>query len=661
MSSKQAQINRTTDRRTFMKTVGTVAGASALGVGSMQSDRLSPVQESEAIAPAVVGGLLLAGGVSGAVVGVAGTAAYYKYFGNNDVDVSDIEQHNAVDDVHYVSSVIEGQRAGSTGVRQMVKSDYIDPPLDENAYAKAAFSEFETAAAIDIINGNNAQAENSARRANREQTTIAYSTVIRGFNQALIGDDENDGLIQALVTSFQHSTGQWTIDNKSLKGSSNELHRIHPTSSMNGWEPVPASEHLDSDGNGTGKYLVFKREWTPSEAPVDPAEIDEIQGPVEIYGIAAETEFEDSVVIAPNGKFIDHSTPGIGRANFHVSHPDTGDATPLKGKLYWDALSAIDSTYEDLHNDKIPTYVTELDNSLSEGLIDPADLFSPRDALRHFDQTDERTQMAARMAFHGIGAPGSDYTFSAEIAHEDLVSDSKWGQLYVSFASGVDGYTLEPGTVIPSTDYRVAYFGYHREDTGEWTERMLTGNYDLEILDVTDVEDEVDVETEGRTAGTNGEVLVWDEEEQGEAPDILKYPNDHSDWRIAIGGATNSSTHTPDEVSEETEGKYRLPSTALNEGELVERIRWIRPPKLDRRVEYLNDLGSVSEDQITTRLERQSELIEKIESLESTAGGGGGVLFDDGIPSLPGLTALESLIVVAAGALGFNLALSATN
>jgi hypothetical protein len=664
----------------MLQTTAAAGGAAALGTGAVP-DQIDPVGESEAIAP-LVAGALVGGGI---IAGAAGTVAYAKLTGG-DGDVEEIKDSLVYNRSHDIASTMQGQREGE--LRQSIRQDWIEPDPDTTPFAKTAWSEIDGAAGFEIVNGNNAEAQTAAFQALDRQFTIAYWNAIQGHNRALIGGEDTPGLMTAMAnavdggettgdsgTTIGRDLGNFSVSGTHLQYSTaymNDIIAVDPDQLRNphDWEPVEASRYTWTDDNDEeqdpGYYTLFKRTW--QNAPVPPSEIEEIPvDEVTLYGIPCMGSYNNDKASMAKlwSSHIDTATDGANRSvDVSVTHPERESVEPLQQTLYSRYLQAIDDGYSTI-SDQVTTYVDSLDDALAEGVIDPADIYSPSDAIDQFAGTSQQSQFAAQMTFNGIGAPSTDHTYEARIKHDDLASDDHWGQLFVSFASGTENVELTPGRIITPDEYRGAYFGFVRQDNQDFTRRVLSDDSDLEILDIRGTTGEQEYESDA-TAKEGGEVTVY----QGEdPPEPIQFPAENDGYSIVVQGAVNKSTHPVTEVKgESTENgqRYYLPSTNIPEGESIEQIRLIQPVNLEEATPYVSDPGNISQDAIVERLESRAELIQQIEELnDGPLGGGGGLfdggLFDGGLPTLPGLGVLESAVVVGGGSILTLLGLSAAS
>jgi hypothetical protein len=274
----------------------------------------------------------------------------------------------------------------------------------------------------------------------------------------------------------------------------------------------------------------------------------------------------------------------------------------------------------------IPDYVQSVSDSYQQGDIDLSDVLSTGDIFDQFSSSPEQQRLASNLLSVGLPVP-ENTGVEALISHPDLQSDEVWGHLYPRF-SVEDPAPIQPGTTLPSSDYSMAYFGSYNSD-GELNTQILSGDSDLQVLDVTGLDDTSDVSVESRdgSAGENSGVVIY----RGEDPPApIQYPADHSDWTIVITGATNQSTHSPSEVTKDG-NEYSIPSTDLAAGEGVEEVRLVPPSNYTDPVEPVTNATDTDAEELTSALESVKETIDEIEQSGSNAGGAA----LGSLPSLP--------------------------
>ena len=663
------------NRRQMMKTVGAAGGLAAVGVGAGPK-QMQLAQRSEAIAPAVaIVGLGIAAGV--------GIYTVDKVFsGGGSVDETAIAEN----EVHAVASGIASQRAS---LRDSIRSELVEPQVTKNAFAKSAFNEIEAAAAKEFVDGNGSEAQNAAEKALDRQYTIALWNALQGWNSAIIGSEEEPGLIAAAALSANEGTGQFsgqyapaTTNGTNSKNGISSLAELTGPDDSNWynsgsmWQDIPEIDLKAVEAGKTDNgYVGWKFQIQQDIFPVKPSNIEELPiedgNPVEVYSISFTDSFDSNRCPFPAGDWFwnavdTSSSPRSAIPNYKITHPDRDTTNPMDGFITYDELQAIYSSRQQLLTD-LTDYIDTLDQALAEGTIEPANIISPSAAMEEFGEADSQSGFAARLAFSGIPTP-DDLSYKAKVQHPDIQSeDGLWGTLFIAFVDQqtADNTNVSAGTTIPAADYRQAYLGIYREDNGNWDEILLTSKADegtdqaLEILDVdgtTDVEPWAPVEEES-TAGANGKVVVWDEETMGEAPDQIRYPADHDGWTVTVEGAATQSSHGVSEVEApgEEETQWVLPSTNLAEGEAIEEIRISGPVKYRQPVDYVQNPGNVNEEKIENRLDGTQRLIEEIRELENS-GVGVGVGPDIDIPTIPGLGVIESAVVVILAFAGLNAA-----
>jgi hypothetical protein len=633
-------------RRGMLKTAGAAGGVAALGTGAVpqsvpQSHRLTMTQESEAFAPIL----------AGVAVGVIGTSAGFAIaeWLNNE-SASELAEDTVENAVHTRATGVAGQRET---LRSRITEQFVSPTYDETPFADAAFNQFQAAAALELVNGNGVgQAESAAFSALDEQTTIAYYNKIQSWNQAIIGGQNNDGLMAALVNALNQGTGQLSTTANNENDGSQAINsynvKAYGKSKFSNWQPVDAAEIGD-----TGNFVVWKREW--SNAPTPVSSIDDIEADkVNIYSIS--TEWSNSSnsgegMICPWGDFIDHPNKYVHGTYLEVTHPSRATTRPLDGTVFHDYFASVDKTYSEYTSNEIPDYVSILDQALAEGLIQPSEVLGPRAAYAEFADASDQQRFAAEMTFGGLAAP-EKYSYQAKVSHANIQSDSLWGLLFIAYGDN-EAKDLKPGMTLQPSEYQGAILGFNRQDNGNFDRRYLSGNSKLEILDIDGGEEIVD-KPEDRTAGPNGRVVVWPDSRDQEAPDAIKLPGDHQGWTIAITGAQNRDTVRVSEVRLEDDG-HVVPDTDLSEGELIEQIRIQAPIGMTNPVQYTDPSGNINEEQVRQNVKGTNELVEEIKDLDDGIFAGGGSL---DIPTLPGFGPIESIIIVALAFFGLNAASS---
>jgi len=635
MSKTQTQhehggIDREINRRQMLKGLATLGGASAVGIGSMQHPRLSPVQRSEGYLFAGVAAITLAA-VGGGLI-VAGW----------DSDTSDVDPDQELEDQLYFAaeSVAEGR---SNWVAEM-DGNYAVSDDQQTPYAQLAWSEIRTRVARARVQGlSESEALKEAGDALDKQTTRSVTNIIERWNTGV------SALIEQIAFDLDESVGVFII--KANDGS--EYRPARTDASRND------ADGVEGTGDGSGNFFVQEKSV---DTPVPASNLEGRESDLVEFGLFTDRAGGDPWLLKPTNKdgWTSWNDYIYNSSDLIASHTDLGDVTVLSPETYNHATSSILSAYNSISSD-LSTYVSTMYSSFEEGLVEPADILTPTELYGQFATASEQSRMGAELAAVGALHPGTDKLgWRAKVSHPDLESESQWGQLYL-MAQGKESLDIRSGTTIAASDYEVAYLGFEAADSGEWVPRMLDGSEPLEILDTEGLDTDVSVaEPPSASAGTNGEVIVWSTTDQGEAPDQLKYPADHSEWSVDIRGSVNSSQHPISDVStrEDDEGgtEYYIASTDLNEGETIEDITIKQDVTFSQTSTHVDDATTVDPEKVKQQVQEYQELKEALEQLNSGFGGGG--LFGGGFPTLPGLNVVETIIVAILALAGLNFATS---
>lgn len=616
------------DRRTFLKASGSAVGVATVGGASMHSDRLAPVGSSEAIC------LPCAGVAVGTVAGAHAGLEVYNLISDSD-DAEEIAEEAAENEIHATAQGIASQRES---FRDETQTRWIDRDPDDTPTADAIFTEAEALAVEQVVEGNSVDAESIALDAVDKHMTITIVNTLRGWNEAWVGSDEEDGLLGALVADFEFGTGQFQNDVSSDSNSSVVFSPEAVSDVATETDYVSAVEGSEVDGNPVMVEITIPGSEFPHPlSDIDEIDVDEFSyySPVvdaaedigvcgsPIWGLGVQSHV-DSVT----NYVYRNSREGIQTV---VNHPDYDAARPVDHALYQDFSDLLSDIRTDLIS-QVETYVSTLNDQLAEGVIDPEDIVSPSVLVESFADSDEQTRTAAHLAATGAHVPEGNLGFQAEVSHPDLESDSLWGQLFISYAPDHEPEPVSPGLTVSSDDYDLAYLQFNREDTGDPETRLLSGDEDLEILDMDDLDNTDDIDTSdgaAQEAGENGRVTVWEGTE--DVPEPIEFPNDHEGHTIEITGDVNSDTAPVGDVEEDEDG-YFVPETSLEEGETVHEVRIVGSIDMTKTTSYVQDPGEVNEEDIQERLDGMRELRDEIEALDDSGlvGGGGGFL-DDGL------------------------------
>jgi hypothetical protein len=651
MSKTQVKTDKKgIDRRAFLRASAGVLGTTTVGGASMHVDQLAPVGKSKAFGPLAAGAVVVGAAAGMEVLGVGKADGI---FGSG--DTSDLSQDTIENEVHSIAATIDAMR---TSDRDEIQSRWTSKSADNNPTAHSVFMEAEFQAADAILSGNEFDAKSIAQNAVDKHVSIATYNHLMGINEPLIGSEEQDGLVAAFTMSLEHSTGQFVYQGT-------EQLTAYPESIID--DSSRASPVPESEVGSSGEYAMFEVEIPGSAFPMDLAQIDEIDGDSAtgyVFGV-------------PNGiLFTAHKgTPGNvkgsmasafsntwrGSGSFECTHPDRSTAEPIDLDLHNSYNTMLANTRSTLLT-QVETYVDTLNNKLAEGVIDPNDLISPQTAIEKFANTGHQSATAARLAFTGAAVPTNidkDLSFKAKVSHPDLASDSLWGDLWVALSNPDASPDLQAGMTITASEYDMAYLTFDRKDTGEPETRIFTGDSDLQILDMTDMDGEQSITEQSGQTVENGEVLVWKGQEN--VPEPIEFPADHSGWILNVVGAENresvpvgnvTSTQNDNGVME-----YYAPVSSLSEGEAIEDVILQPSVGLEQPTTYIQNPGDVSTEDIEERVQTMNDLAEAIEDLEdSGVTGGGGGLLDFGSVGGKVQKAIAGVIALMVGLAGLNAA-----
>lgn len=642
MTKAQTQTDESgIDRRTFLRASAATVGAATVGAGSMHSDRLSPVGEAEAIAPAVV-----VAGAAGVTVGAGAAVAVYEWHAESG-DVDEGAEDDLLQDQLYETglSVAEGRENWVKETEELYSSS------SDNPFTRAAWSALNTEVTRMVLEGKS-QTEilSEAQDVLNSQYLISVHNILERWNAGV------NALIEQFIVDYNAGTEAFRLH---LNNVVHELVSVEPEHVSSDWEPVEASA-VD------GGYLVYRVEADdlPTNHTFDEVnrsmypEIEDIDQDRPEYLAIMYSDEEDPTV---SGPFEDQfsSPTGITVANSEWEDGDDADehgAVVLDEKVFEPALSRITSGFEEIEDD-LDVFVDSMYNAIHEGSIQPSQLLGPTDIFRQFADSEEQALVATQLAASGVNVP-SHSGYQAEISHDDIVSETLWVWFWPYVDEDVE---ISAGTTLTPDDYGMAYIAYHSAVDGEFQTRVLSGSdSDLEIhsLDGVDGQEDLVDDTEGIAAGDDGEVIVWDEETHGDAPDALLYPNDHEEWSIIVYGASNQSTHEISEVVED-DGVYSLPETDLNDGEQVENVTLVPSVDFVQPVSIIDDPADIDEEDIQQRVDAMEDLYDALEEWaddDSLIGGGGlfGGGMPDWFPKAPGLTRAQTAVAGAGGLLALN-------
>lgn len=639
-------------RRSMLKaTAGSVAAA---GAATQLPAGQRPVGDAEAVGP-VTGTLTL-----GAVV-FAGGAIIWANMAPSQEDVEDTTDLIIENEVHSVAEGVAGQRSQRN---DLLQAEWIDKTATHTPYADAAWSQFETAAAIELINGNSVtDAKQAARKELYKHYAVAKNNAIQYWNAALTGDDENSGLMRAIHLAQVEGTNQLDV----VIGTTTDFFQ-----SFDGLQLYDSLSDIGTKGGDflssastdayefagpetpNGRQLFVKRQWPlpqdnhdydPSNLTWDQFDVSADDWPIEIFEIPGNFTGSYDGVSDRNGEAL--ISPFVGNFDtLQVTHPDRDTINAVDLSLLRNYFQKIDSTYTTIKND-LSTWVETLDARLAQGAVDPVNVISRVSGYQEFANVDDkRGRWLADMAFSGMGT--AEWAASEiKVSHPDLAEDL-WGDLFLSFDG--DSMEIKREQTIQSSEYNMAFFGYYRKDNGEYETRVLSGDRSLDVLDI---KTDSGVESADPDTSDSGNVVLWDGD--GETPEIfngtkynstvlLEGPNGTMDTYTLANTTTDNQTVLLDE------------STSL---ESVERVRVVPSLEYDNYSYVVDDPSNPNIESMEDRIQHARMTREQIEELIAKNSGpavpGFGI---PGVPTLPdwipGEGFTQWLVVGGAGLAGLK-------
>lgn len=544
-------------RRSFVRTVGMVAGASAVGA-STQTDMVpSPVGGAHAF-DASNDALPL--GLAGTTVAspAAGAAGIYLFLKGQAQDVDLNPEDNSQTRVWSAANGIASTRAGPKGPRREIENTFKNKASGESAYAHAAMAEMRTAAAKAVFEGRSDEAESDALDAVNRQTTRSLTMLFETWNQAVLTMAESGTMLE------NYNQGA-----DSLHAAGGDVAPIDGYADTASLDLEQISSQSPEGENGT---LLYKYN-VPSSLP-SPSSFEDRDTGFEVYcptSISASTDILGPCTFKSHTSLFDEDTGGFTKGSFEARHPDLDTQVILDGSLYDSVISQIATEYNDLKAN-LSDYVQTLVDGLEQGTIEPTEVFGPRDLATEYGSSDKRAQLAREYMAIGAGLP-DDVGYRARVSHPALEADSLWTDLYLDLADGMS-VDLNGPTTIPSADYNSALIGYYGETTGEYLTRSLPGSSDLQVLEV-DMQEQNVLETNSVTVGTDGRIELGSPDEL--PPPYSSPETKYDDWEIVFQAA-NGNTHATSRTDLVIEDDLvYLPSSSLSEGQTIEQIR-ANPP-----------------------------------------------------------------------------------
>jgi len=626
------------NRRQMIKTIGAAGGAAAVGTGAAPHPGISSVGQSEAFIWDAIE-------ASGAGLGPGVVAGIYNGVFKSDIDEDDISDDRE-DRVHETAEALS---IGKETWEDLATHEYqntSDP--DQTPFGEAAWTEVRTRTVIGHANEKDrTEVKSDCRDAValqyiRSVVNImeAHNSIMEAYAPELAGEMANgweqvtqiDGSNWFVPYTSSNDLGdfsKWTID---VDGSETPIGVKLEVEEGQSFDWPRGFGPSDLEGREEGLNLYFPGSSVSDTLIVPIADLSSSRPPA----------MPTDATTFPN------SDTGI-----FVTHSNRATTRLWSETLFREVMSKIDTAYDNVQAD-VGTFVDEYYDQAEFGDFEPARSLTPSQLYSEFSTGSDQERIIAELAATGLDVP-EDAGIQAKISHPDLPVDEAWGWLFPRLND--PSRSLTAGDTLTSSEYSLAWFVRVTDDTTETKPYTLSGDSDLKIIDVDTPESE-DVETgDDLTAGSNGSVVVWSTVEKGEAPDPIKYPSDHSAWSITVVGSSNRSNHSPTELEENSveEGtEYVLPTTSLNEGELVESIRIVSPLGFEQPIDYVSDPTSINPSDIQERYERMTDFYDQVRDAFGFNGGGGGIF--DGFDGLFGLGAIETIIVAVLGLAGLNAA-----
>jgi hypothetical protein len=638
----------------MIKTVGAAGGVAAVGSGAV-SQQNSPIQTAAAASKckaALMGAAWF--------TGVSGLKDCFPWSSDPDIDENDAARLQ----VYKTVNALANERGGPGGFRTSLIADFKDAPTDESAYSYAAWSEWQTAAALETLSGNSqSDAESAAMDALRAHTTRTIINHVEAWNNAVTTLIENGTLVQ-------------TIEENLDGGSDGAINM--PTTNYNGYVKAPTSSEIASiDGDGeispvevsqveSGGYCVWELTVPDNHLPTHLGNLDDREEQLTVLAPAGYDTGGGKNLAVPYRQWVfddawqtsstDSPYNPSESIKIKSTHPDVDKTVlGLDGEAFYYSFRKIENEYGNMQSN-LSDYVAKLHNGLDQGSIDPSAVLSATDLVKEFDPTNQRSQMAREALAVGMGMPNA-IGYQAKVSHPDLAADSLWGDLYIRFSdSAPDDYTIDGPMTIPSADYEMALLGYPSSVSDEYRKvGMDAASGDLEILEI-ETNDQIVVDDPAKSVKSGGTVVLAPADSE-ETPKPLADSDPATDkWGIIVtaGDGTSDKQTVGDAYVEDQ--KWKL-DTSLSEGLSVAEIRYT-PPVVHTKTGYtVSDPANYDPEKTQQILEETRRINEEIEKLLSGGIGGGG-FFDGGLPSLPGLSTMQSAVVVVLGIAALSAASS---
>lgn len=322
-------------RRLLRGSAGAAAagGAAAVGLSGQQIGPMSMTEEADAL-----GGLGVAT-VAAVSVGAGVVAGNYLSSASGD-DLSDT--NNTENRIHNIASAINSQTDYTN-----ILDGIVGPPVKKTTFYRSAFKDAETAAALAIDQGKSKSESWTAwKDAVYKKNEIAAFNAAQTWGQVWVGKGESAGLVQPLVIDLSDGSpeqiqgGQYVGSLTAFKPSN-----LNASTGSGKWQPVEESEIYsswppssgdcgDSAWNnyscpGTGKYALWKR--TVDATGAESAYYGRITEEIKKRSDNGNPTFE---IFAPSTSGGDLWLPrSIDAAHYHHDSPDRGVSNGWTGNI----------------------------------------------------------------------------------------------------------------------------------------------------------------------------------------------------------------------------------------------------------------------------------------------------------------------------------------
>ena len=147
-------------RRQLLRTTGAGAGALAVGAGAPGGPVPNPVGDADAFA---CGGVCVGTGVAALIVAAGAGIAIGAKISSDDLDPKNVIKKQAQSGAYDSATAAYG---GRSTIRDAIRSNHVDNAAGTSTFGDSAWSEAETAAALEYEeSGNVASAKNAAAAA----------------------------------------------------------------------------------------------------------------------------------------------------------------------------------------------------------------------------------------------------------------------------------------------------------------------------------------------------------------------------------------------------------------------------------------------------------------------------------------------------------------